>query len=137
MSNKCRGYYTIKGNGTEALLGELNKRAERHDTEDAIMCYLTPMLRDKGSPDVPDNVYLAGWGNQWPLVIKDGQAEFWAETLLSPPVEALTTLSKLYPVEIELSYSLQENNWEDGKTLRVHEGKVTQIEPDQPERAEE
>ena len=140
MSNKCRGRYTIKGEGTEALAKELNKRAERHDTglcnsmgkpTIAVMCYITSMLGPKWDANTDlEPVYLAGRGEEWPLVVKDGQVTFHAETLSSPPVDALTILSELYPIEIEMSYSLQCNNWEGGQTYRFREGKMTEVEND-------
>ena len=137
MSNKCRGSYTIKGEGAEALVREMNNRAKRHETSleyssgnliIGAFCDITPILGpkwDAGSQREP--VYLAGRGEEWPLVIKDGQAEFWAETRTTPPVDALCMLSELYPVEITLSYSLQCNNWMNGRTLRFYQGKVTQV----------
>lgn len=139
MSNKCRGAYTITGEGVEAIVNELNKRAEDSYVD------ITDMLGPKwagrmmatgahAGPDgtlvpdyVPETVYFAGRAEDWPLLIKEGRAEFSAETRSVPPVDALTILSDVYQVEITLSYSLQSDNWMNHKTLRFNQGHVTLV----------
>lgn len=153
MSNKCRGWYAIKGEGMEPLVSELNKRVQLHEENllaggGMVTCAfvdITDMLGSKWAgrtvkggahlgPDgnlvwdyAPETVYFTGRGDDWPLIIKEGKAEFWAETRWAPPVDALTILSEIYPVEITLSYSLQCDNWMNGRSLRFSQGNVTQV----------
>ena len=157
MSMKCRGNYTIKGDGTQTLVNELNalyKGVEKHSytSSAGVNVYdkyldLTPLLGEQWegrvvvsgghlAPDgnfvddlVPDRFWVQLCENEWPLVVKDGQVAFYAATKWAPPIVALTVLSKVCPtVEVTLGYSLECDRWSGGRTLLFKKGTVLQVQ---------
>ena len=137
MSERCYVKCRIKGHGTEALMNELHKKVT---LDKGGFCHveITPMLGPKREgrtgPDgklveyqVPETLYFGGSSLYCPPVIRNEQAEFWADTRWPPPVDALTILTELYEVEIELFYHIPCNRCENSRTLRFHRGKVMQV----------
>ena len=142
MSMKVRAYYRIKGDALCQRLAEYYaENVQRKKEVEEEWLELTPLLGNKwegkleiaGSKlDPATGVWVDYYrpAEVWlllanPIIVKDREITFHAQSKWSPPIEALQILSGLYPEgEIELSYSTESYHWSDRTKLRLRQGEV-------------